>query len=103
MGSDGVYAVVKCWAPSLAAGCPEISPIYSWCLEMQINEPFSIWVQVLQYKTEQQADLKKLERLNALFFSLMATGEAPKGAERWWMHVLLPVLCRPAIGRAPRQ
>ncbi|KAK2079401.1 hypothetical protein QBZ16_003092 [Prototheca wickerhamii] len=34
---------------------------------------------VLQYKTEQQADLKKLERLNALFFSLMATGEAPKG------------------------
>lgn len=31
----------------------------------------------LQYKTQQQADLKKIEKLNQLFFSLMATGEAP--------------------------
>lgn len=38
--------------------------------------------QVLQYKTDQQADLKKVEKLNQLFFSLMATGDAPSsGAE----------------------
>ena len=40
--------------------------------------------QVLQYKTDQQADLKKIEKLNQLFFALMATGEAPSGAHGRW-------------------
>ncbi|KAI3435566.1 hypothetical protein D9Q98_001631 [Chlorella vulgaris] len=31
----------------------------------------------LQYKTDQQADLKKIEKLSKVFFSLMATGEPP--------------------------
>lgn len=31
----------------------------------------------LQYKTDQQADLKKVEKLNRVFFELMATGQAP--------------------------
>ncbi|PSC72821.1 Signal recognition particle 9 kDa [Micractinium conductrix] len=36
----------------------------------------------LQYKTDQASDLRKLERLNAQFFALMATGEAlPEDAE----------------------
>ncbi|EFN58678.1 hypothetical protein CHLNCDRAFT_19803 [Chlorella variabilis] len=34
----------------------------------------------LQYKTDQQADLKKVEKLNRVFFELMATGQAPAGA-----------------------
>jgi signal recognition particle subunit SRP9 len=37
-------------------------------------------VQCLQYKTDQQADLKKIEKLSKVFFSLMATGEPPAGA-----------------------
>ncbi|GAB4820440.1 hypothetical protein N2152v2_007486 [Parachlorella kessleri] len=36
---------------------------------------------VLQYKTDQQADLKKVDKLNQLFFSLMATGEAPPAGD----------------------
>ena len=36
-------------------------------------------LQCLQYKTDQQADLKKIEKLNRVFFALMATGEAPPG------------------------
>jgi hypothetical protein len=32
----------------------------------------------LQYKTDKQADLKKLEKLNNVFFSLMATGKDPE-------------------------
>lgn len=35
-------------------------------------------MQCLQYKTDQQADLKKIERLNHTFFALMATGEGPQ-------------------------
>ena len=35
-------------------------------------------MQCLQYKTDQLADLKKVERLNHTFFSLMATGEVSK-------------------------
>jgi hypothetical protein len=31
----------------------------------------------LQYKTDQQADLKKIEKLNRVFFALMATGAPP--------------------------
>ncbi|KAL4536249.1 hypothetical protein Ndes2526A_g05787 [Nannochloris sp. 'desiccata'] len=33
----------------------------------------------LQYKTDKQADLKKIEKLNHVFFSLMATGKDPVG------------------------
>ena len=40
-------------------------------------------VQCLQFKTDQQSDLKKIEKLNRMFFSLMATGAAPPaGAQR---------------------
>lgn len=35
------------------------------------------YMQCLKYKTGQQSDLKRLERLNTLFFSLMATGQRP--------------------------
>jgi hypothetical protein len=34
-------------------------------------------MQCLQYKTDKQADLKKIEKLNHIFFSLMATGKEP--------------------------
>jgi hypothetical protein len=34
-------------------------------------------MQCLQYKTDKQADLKKIEKLNHVFFSLMATGKDP--------------------------
>lgn len=37
-------------------------------------------MQCLQYKTDQQTDLRKIEKLNRMLFSLMATGEAPTGA-----------------------
>lgn len=37
--------------------------------------------QCLQYKTDQQSDLKKIERLNNLFFDLTATGDAPAGGD----------------------
>ncbi|KAL4432812.1 hypothetical protein ABPG77_008138 [Micractinium sp. CCAP 211/92] len=42
-----------------------------------------LWLKVtddatcLQYKTDQQTDLRKIEKLNRMFFSLMATGDAP--------------------------
>lgn len=35
-------------------------------------------MQCLQYKTDKQADLKKIEKLNHIFFSLMATGKDPE-------------------------
>jgi signal recognition particle subunit SRP9 len=41
-------------------------------------------LQCLQYKTDQQADLKKVEKLNNLFFALMAKGPDSVGAQ----HVL---------------
>jgi hypothetical protein len=31
--------------------------------------------QCLQYKTDQQTDLRRLEKLNILFFALMSKGE----------------------------
>ncbi|PRW18343.1 Signal recognition particle 9 kDa [Chlorella sorokiniana] len=34
-------------------------------------------VTCLQYKTDQQSDLRKLEKLNLQMMALMATGEAP--------------------------
>lgn len=38
-------------------------------------------VQCLQYKTDQQSDVKKVEKLNNLFFGLIAKGveEKPEG------------------------
>ncbi len=38
--------------------------------------------QCLQFKTDQQADLKKLERLNNLFFALMSKGDVGPGARQ---------------------
>ena len=35
--------------------------------------------QCLQFKTDQQQDLKKLERMNLLFFALFSHGELPEG------------------------
>ncbi|KAG1678417.1 hypothetical protein FOA52_015184 [Chlamydomonas sp. UWO 241] len=34
----------------------------------------------LQFKTDQQQDLKKLERITAMFFALFASGELPEAA-----------------------
>lgn len=34
-------------------------------------------MQCLQYKTDQQTDLRKIEKLNRLLLGLMATGEKP--------------------------
>ena len=39
-------------------------------------------LQCLQYKTDQQADLKKIEKLNRVFFALMATGAPPPPGAR---------------------
>eukprot|EP00798_Chlamydomonas_sp_ICE-L_P020333 gene20333-27093_t len=36
-------------------------------------------VKCLQFKTDQQTDLKKLERVTAMFFQLMATGDLVEG------------------------
>ena len=36
-------------------------------------------LQCLQFKTDQQQDLKKLERINQLFFALFSHGELPEG------------------------
>eukprot|EP00891_Asterochloris_glomerata_P003942 jgi/Astpho2/3942/gw1.00063.218.1_t len=35
----------------------------------------------LQFKTDQQADVRKFEKLTNLFFALMATGEDPSASE----------------------
>ena len=69
-------------------------------------------VQCLQYKTDQQSDLKKVEKLNNLFFSLMAAsshadaaGEAGAPAEATayhlhasgtWLWDLVSAACRVA-------
>jgi hypothetical protein len=39
-----------------------------------------VLLQCLKYKTDQQVDVKKMEKLNSLFFVLMARGEHPTGA-----------------------
>jgi hypothetical protein len=39
----------------------------------------SLLLQCLKYKTDQQVDVKKMEKLNSLFFVLMARGEHPTG------------------------
>lgn len=44
-------------------------------------------LQCLKYKTDQQVDVRKMEKLNALFFAVTATGERPSGA-----HPVVPVL-----------
>ena len=36
-------------------------------------------VKAVQYKTDQIADVKKIEKLNALFFTLMAQGSEGEG------------------------
>lgn len=43
-------------------------------------------LQALQYKTDQIADVKKIEKLNLLFFTLMAQGSEADGAPQ-------PALC----------
>ncbi len=37
--------------------------------------------QCLKYKTDQQVDIRKMEKLNALFFAVTATGERPSGEQ----------------------
>ena len=49
-------------------------------------------LQCLQYKTDQQADLKKIEKLNRAFFALMATGAPPPPGARP-LHCRHPTLC----------
>jgi len=36
-------------------------------------------MQCLQYKTDQQQDLKKVERITQMFFALFSKGELPEG------------------------
>jgi signal recognition particle subunit SRP9 len=43
-------------------------------LSVKVTDDFTC----LKYKTNQQSDLKKVERLNNLLFHLMATGEEPQ-------------------------
>lgn len=38
-------------------------------------------LQCLQYKATQQSELKRVDKLNDLFFSLMATGKPPAGED----------------------
>lgn len=45
-------------------------------------------LQALQFKTDQIADVKKIEKLNLLFFSLMAEGSEAEGE-----HPVCAVLC----------
>lgn len=52
--------------------------------------------QCLQYKTDQQADLKKVEKLNSRFFSLMATGSPPSGELLEFNELALFGYCRPS-------
>jgi hypothetical protein len=39
----------------------------------------NVALQCLKYKTDQQVDIRKMEKLNALFFAVTATGERPSG------------------------
>ena len=41
-------------------------------------------MQCLKYKTDQQVDLRKLERITLIFFPLMASGELPPEGEPGW-------------------
>ena len=60
-------------APRWQSRQPEVPPLTPRSLLLLL-------LQCLQYKTDQQADLKKIERFNTLLVSLMATGEDPPGA-----------------------
>jgi signal recognition particle subunit SRP9 len=44
----------------------------------------------LQFKTDQQQDLKKLERVTAMFFALFASGELPESGAGEPMNVDTP-------------
>ena len=55
-----------------------------------LNSRNCLLLQCLQYKTDQQTDLKKLERLNNLFFALMAKGDVSPGAACAWRRALPP-------------
>mmetsp|Transcript_37464 Transcript_37464/g.80713 ORF Transcript_37464/g.80713 Transcript_37464/m.80713 type:complete len:115 (-) Transcript_37464:76-420(-) len=35
----------------------------------------------IQFRTDQQQDLKRMERITSMFFALFATGELPEGGE----------------------
>lgn len=50
-------------------------------------------MQCLQYKTDKQADLKKLDKLHRLFFNLMATGEDPLGRCMIIRFLVLAFVC----------
>jgi hypothetical protein len=41
--------------------------------------PLCNHLQCLKYRTDQQIDVKKMEKLNALFFAITSTGERPSG------------------------
>jgi len=51
-----------------------------------IHQWWHVHLQALQYKTDQIADVKKIEKLNLLFFTLMAQGSEAEGEQ-------LPALC----------
>lgn len=49
--------------------------------------------QCLQYKTDQQSDLRKVEKLNLQMLALMATGAPPTGARRAGAGALARAAC----------
>lgn len=49
-------------------------------------------VQALQYKTDQIADMKKIEKLNLLFFTLMSQGSDAESELSSLLHKVLAVI-----------
>ncbi len=50
--------------------------------------PHGLLLQCLKYKTDQQVDVKKMEKLNNMFFALMARGEYTPGAASWHVQCI---------------
>jgi hypothetical protein len=50
-------------------------------------------MQCLQYKTDQQSDVKKVEKLNNLFFGLMANGVEAEPGGIYKKIKIIPLLC----------
>ena len=56
-------------------------------------------LQALQFKTDQQADVRKFEKLTNLFFALMATGDDPPASELLlWANLFVLNARPPASG-----
>lgn len=83
--SPGVDGAIQGMTVRRAGALQVTSAVWRACLVKTCGLPQPQFVQCLQYRTQQQTDLKKVDKLNTLFFSLMATGKAPAGV---WHGVL---------------